>query len=185
MIYTLDPTANDVLNFWFDPNHKPFWFVKSDDFDDKIRQKFAHLIPKAVAGELWDWRADHYGRLAEILVLDQFTRNVHRSTPSAFIGDDVALILAQEAIGRAEFADLPKDFQTFIAMPFMHTENLAIHEWAVEIFGRIGDAVVLDYEHRHKAIIERFGRYPHRNAILGRASTPDEMVFLKQPNSSF
>lgn len=185
MIYTLNPTANRVLNFWFDPAHQPFWFAKSDEFDHKIRIEFGHLIDEAIKGGLWDWRSDHYGRLAEILVLDQFTRNVYRGTPQAFAGDDVAVILAQEAISRAEFADLPLDFQKFIAMPFMHSESLVVHDWAMEVFRRIGDELTLDFEHRHRVIIERFGRYPHRNAILGRDSTPDELAFLQEPNSSF
>ena len=185
MIYTQESTANEILNFWFDPAHRPFWFAKSDEFDDKIRTRFGALIPKAVAGEFWTWRGDHYGRLAEIIVLDQFTRNVHRGTPQAFMGDNVALILAQEAISRGEFADLPCEYQKFIAMPFMHAETLVAHEWAVEIFTKIGDDTTLDFEYQHKAIIERFGRYPHRNAILGRDSTPDELAFLSEPNSSF
>lgn len=184
-IYTLDPTANAVLEFWFADETRPLWFAKSDDFDDKIRTEFGSLIDKAGAGELWDWRADSYGRLAEIVVLDQFSRNVHRGTPDAFKYDNVALILAQEAISQASFADLPTEFQTFTAMPFMHAENAQAHEMAVEIFRRIGDKQTLDFEYQHKAIIERFGRYPHRNAILGRASTPDEVAFLREPNLFF
>lgn len=134
MIYTIHPIANAVLNFWFDPAHQPFWFAKSDDFDEKIRTEFGSLIDRAGTGELWDWRADSYGRLAEILILDQFTRNVHRGTPDAFKYDPVALILAQEAIARADFADLPIAFQKFTAMPFMHSESLSVHEMALEIF---------------------------------------------------
>lgn len=185
MIYTPNPTANAVLNFWFDPAHHPFWFAKSDDFDKKICTEFGVLIDKAGTGELWDWRADSYGRLAEILILDQFTRNIHRGTPDAFKYDPVALILAQEAIAKADFADLPTAFQKFTAMPFMHSESLSVHEMAVEIFKKIGDETTLDFEYQHKAIIEQFGRYPHRNAILGRISTQAELEFLRQPNSSF
>lgn len=185
MIYTTNEMANCVLNFWFDADNKPFWFAKSAEFDETIRTKFTHLIPQAMAGELWSWRIDGYGRLAEILVLDQFTRNVHRDTPMAFAGDGVALVLAQEAVTQADFQDLPQEFQKFTAMPFMHAESLYAHERAMEIFGKIGDALTLDFEHRHKVIIERFGRYPHRNAILGRVSTPEEVAFLAEPNSSF
>lgn len=183
--YTQDFDANAILNFWFSDDSKPFWFAKSDDFDQTIYQKFGHLIDKAGTGELWDWRIDSYGRLAEILVLDQFTRNVHRGTPKAFLYDNVALVLAQEAINQASFADLPAEFQKFTAMPFMHSENLQVHKMAVMIFQRLGDSTTLDFEYRHQAIIERFGRYPHRNDILGRISTPDEIQFLKQSNSSF
>lgn len=183
MTHTPHPTA--ILEFWFDPAHQPFWFAKSDDFDKKIRTEFGSLIDKAGTGELWDWRADSYGRLAEILVLDQFSRNVHRGTPCAFKYDGVALVLAQEAIAKVEFADLPTDFQKFTAMPFMHSESLSVHKMAVEIFKKIGDATTLDFEYQHKAIIEKFGRYPHRNSVLGRVSTQAELDFLKQPNSSF
>lgn len=179
------PTINAVLNFWFDPMHQPFWFAKSDEFDRSIREKFGSLIEQAVAGELWEWRCDSYGRLAEILILDQFTRNVHRGTPDAFMGDRVALILAQEAVLEPQFGELPIKFQIFTAMPLMHSESLAIHDKAVMIFRQIGDEVTLDFEYQHKAIIERFGRYPHRNAVLGRTSTPEEIEFLQEPNSSF
>lgn len=185
MIYTAHPTANAVLNFWFDSAHKPLWFAKCDAFDVQIREQFGDLIIKAVAGELWKFRGDNYGRLAEILILDQFTRNAYRDTPSAFMGDEVALILAQEAISLTAFSELPIDFQVFTAMPFMHSESLAIHDRAVEVFRQIGDESTLDFEYQHKQIIERFGRYPHRNAILGRTSTFQEMAFLQTPNASF
>lgn len=185
MIYTQNPTANQVLEFWFDESNRPFWFAKSDDFDAKITEHFGVWIDKVGTGETANWRTDSYGRLAEIIVLDQFARNVHRGTPKAFLYDNVALVLAQEAINRPEFADLPTEFQKFTAMPFMHSESLAIHEQAVEIFTKIGDDNTLDFEHKHKVIIERFGRYPHRNEILGRASTKEEVAFLNEPNSSF
>lgn len=185
MIYTTNEMANRVLNFWFDADNKPFWFAKSDEFDHKIAEQFEDLIDQARAGELWGWRTDHYGRLAEIVILDQFSRNVYRDTPKAFAADDVVLILAQEAVALVGFNELPVDFRIFAAMPFMHSESLIIHERAVDIFERIGDAVTLDFEHRHKDIIERFGRYPHRNEILGRESTAEELEFLKEPNSSF
>lgn len=182
---TTSSSAQSVLDFWFDDATRPFWFTKSDDFDRVINERFGGLIEKAGMGELWEWRTDSYGRLAEIIVLDQFARNVHRGTPKAFLYDNVALVLAQEAINRPEFADLPTEFQKFTAMPFMHSESLAIHEQAVEIFTKIGDDNTLDFEHKHKVIIERFGRYPHRNEILGRASTKEEVAFLNEPNSSF
>lgn len=182
---TTNPVANAVLEFWFDEANKPFWFAKSDEFDNAIISQFGELIDKAGQGEFWDWRSDSYGRLAEIIVLDQFARNVYRGTPKAFLYDHVALVLAQEAINQQGFADLPTDFQKFTAMPFMHSENAKVHQMAVEIFKRIGDDNTLDFEYKHKVIIDRFGRYPHRNEILGRASTPEEVAFLNEPNSSF
>lgn len=181
----IHPVADAVLQFWFGDDARPYWFVKSAKFDDKIATQFGALIDKAGQGELWDWRVDSCGRLAEIIVLDQFARNVYRNTPKAFLYDNVALALAQEAINQQSFADLPVEYQKFTAMPFMHSENAKVHEMAVEIFTRIGDELTLEFEYKHKVIIERFGRYPHRNAILGRISTPAEIAFLKEPNSSF
>lgn len=183
--YTTDPNVNTVLNFWFSDKNKPFWFVKSDDFDREITEKFGYLIDKAGAGELWDWRMDNYGRLAEILILDQFSRNVYRNTSKSFLYDNVALVLAQEAVNQPSFNDLPADFKKFTIMPFMHSENLNIHKRAVKLFQALGDDATLDFEYQHKVIIERFGRYPHRNSILGRISTQEENAFLSQPHSSF
>ncbi|MDO4440697.1 MAG: DUF924 family protein [Moraxella sp.] len=177
--------AKQVLDFWFDPANQPFWFAKSDEFDERIKDEFGELIKMALAGELWAWRQTLGGRLAEILILDQFTRNVYRGTPKAFAGDGMALVLAQEAVVLTGFDELPTPWQKFIAMPFMHSESLTVHERAVEIFRQIGDAETLDFEYQHQVIIQRFGRYPHRNAILGRVSTPDEVAFLSEPNSSF
>lgn len=178
-------TPQDVLDFWFDEKVKPFWFVKSDDFDKKLYDKFADTLHKASLGELDSWRSTMKGRLAEIIVLDQFSRNLYRDTPQAFAQDGMALVLAQMAILLPEFADLNESERHFLLMPYMHSESVYIHEQAVELFGRYVNDYALDFELKHKVIIDRFGRYPHRNAILGRASTPEERAFLAEPNSSF
>ena len=125
------------------------------------------------------------GRLAEIIVLDQFSRNLYRDQPHAFAYDNMALILAQEAISLQLDAQLSPEQRAFLYMPFMHSESKLIHEFALKLFQRLGNEINLNFEKKHKVIIDRFGRYPHRNALLGRVSTPEELAFLTQPNSSF
>ncbi len=175
----------EILDFWFNPEHQSLWFSKSDTFDQKIRQNFSKVHEQAVQAELWSWRKTADGRLAEIIVLDQFSRNLYRDQPLAFAQDGLALALAQEAISLNLDAQLNPEQRSFLYMPFMHSESKIMHEFALKLFQRLGNPVNLDYEKRHKKIIERFGRYPHRNKILGRESTPEELEFLNQPGSSF
>ncbi|MDO5650775.1 MAG: DUF924 family protein [Moraxella sp.] len=184
-IEKLPKSAKDVLEFWYHADNQTYWFVKSADFDNKIRDKFADLVERVAAGETSAWRANILGRLAEIIVLDQFTRNIYRGTPKAFAYDGVALVLSQEAVASMDFTKIDTTYQKFIAMPYMHSESKLIHEQAVQIFTAIGDVNTLDFELKHKAIIDRFGRYPHRNAILGRVSDEEELAFLQLPNSGF
>ncbi len=175
----------EILDFWFNPEHQSLWFSKSDTFDQKIRQNFSKVHAQAVQAELWSWRKTADGRLAEIIVLDQFSRNLYRDQPLAFAQDGLALALAQEAISLNLDAQLNPEQRSFLYMPFMHSESKMMHEFALKLFQRLGNPVNLDYEKRHKKIIERFGRYPHRNKILGRESTPEELEFLDQLGSSF
>lgn len=175
----------EILDFWFNPEHQSLWFSKSDTFDQKIRQNFSKVHAQAVQAELWSWRKTADGRLAEIIVLDQFSRNLYRDQPLAFAQDGLALALAQEAISLNLDAQLNPEQRSFLYMPFMHSESKMMHEFALKLFQRLGNPVNLDYEKRHKKIIERFGRYPHRSKILGRESTPEELEFLDQPGSSF
>ena len=139
----------------------------------------------AKQAELWTWRENAEGRLAEIIILDQFSRNLYRDQAAAFAQDAQALTLAQEAIRLGLDQQLAPEQRSFLYMPFMHSESKLIHEEALKLFEALGNPINLDFEHRHKVIIDRFGRYPHRNAILGRESTPEEIEFLKQPNSHF
>lgn len=175
----------NILDFWFDPETQPLWFEKSDNFDALINQKFRDIHQQAAQAELWSWRNTAEGRLAEIIVLDQFSRNLFRDQAQAFAQDALALALAQEAIS----LDLDKQLnplqRAFLYMPFMHSESKLIHEFALKLFQRLGNPMNLDYEKKHKVIIDRFGRYPHRNQILARNSTAEELEFLTQPNSSF
>lgn len=175
----------EVLDFWFVPEHQPHWFAKNDAFDQLIEKKFKSLQQKAAQSELWNWRKTAEGRLAEIIVLDQFSRNLFREDPRAFSQDPLALALAQEAITLNLDQQLSPEQRTFLYLPFMHSESSDIHKFAVKLFERLGNPVNLEFEHKHKVIIDRFGRYPHRNAILQRQSTAEELAFLQQPNSSF
>jgi uncharacterized protein (DUF924 family) len=134
---------------------------------------------------LFEWRTSAEGRLAEIIVLDQFSRNVCRDTPRAFAQDALALVLAQELVASGQDRSLPAAQRVFAYMPYMHSESALVHTHAVALFTQLGNERNLDFELRHKAIIDRFGRYPHRNAILGRTSSAQELAFLKEPGSSF
>jgi uncharacterized protein (DUF924 family) len=176
---------NEVLKFWFEEIDSKKWFVKDLAFDQEIKERFSSTHKKAIQGELYTWRESALGRLAEIILLDQFSRNMFRDTAKAFAYDTIALVLAQEAINLKLDQDLKPVEKSFLYMPFMHSESLHIHEKAVELFSAPGLEYNLEFEHKHKVIIEKFGRYPHRNEILGRESTPEEIEFLKGPNSSF
>ncbi len=175
----------DILDFWFSPETQPNWFAKSDQFDQSLKEKFGDILEQASKAELWSWRKNADGRLAEILVLDQFSRNIFRDTPRAFAQDSLALALAQEAISQGLDKQLSPEQRSFLYMPFMHSESKLIHEFALKLFQRLGNPENLEYEIKHKIIIDRFGRYPHRNQILGRESTEEELSFLTQPDSSF
>jgi uncharacterized protein (DUF924 family) len=174
-----------VLTFWFSEIEPKSWWVADPTFDELVRTRFAATLDRAVKAELHDWRTTPQGRLAEILVLDQFSRNIFRNSPLAFAQDPMALALSQEAVGAGLAASLSAIERTFLYMPFMHSESRLIHESALELFRENGLEDNFQFELKHKAIIDRFGRYPHRNAILGRASTAEEIEFLKQPGSSF
>lgn len=173
-----------VLSFWFEEIQPRRWFTASARFDREVSERFLPLLQAAAAGELWDWRSSHSGRLAEIIVLDQFSRNVYRHTPQAFAQDAVALVLAQEAVAAGALLALPPEQRHFLLMPYMHSESPLIHRLAEPLFRQHAPAGH-PHELQHKAIIDRFGRYPHRNDILGRTSTAEEVEFLQQPGSRF
>jgi len=140
----------EILDFWFNPEHQSLWFSKSDTFDQKIRQNFSKVHEQAVQAELWSWRKTADGRLAEIIVLDQFSRNLYRDQPLAVAQDGLALALAQEAISLNLDAQLNPEQRSFLYMPFMHSESKMMHEFALKLFQRLGNPVNLDYEKRHK-----------------------------------
>ena len=175
----------EVLTFWFEQNGRAQWWTRDPQFDAAIRSRFGALHDQAVLGELHDWRDTPEGRLAEIIVLDQFSRNLYREDARAFAADGTALALAQEAVRIGADQAVPSVRRQFFYMPYQHSESPRIHEVAVALFESLGDPEFLDYERRHKAIIDRFGRYPHRNRVLGRASSEEEIAFLREPGSSF
>ncbi|HKX41698.1 MAG TPA: DUF924 family protein [Burkholderiaceae bacterium] len=193
----LTPDATAVLDFWFgtpgSPEHGTFrelWFTKSEATDREIAQRFAPLIERALRGELADWETQPDSALAQILLLDQFTRNVFRDTPRAFAGDARALAAASAMVGRRQDEALPPIPRSFVYMPFEHAESTIAQDEAVRLFTRLAAAApdlghMLDYAHRHRDVIQRFGRFPHRNAILGRRDTPEETTFLQQSGSRF
>lgn len=174
-----------ILDFWFKEISPQKWWEKDEAFDELIRQRFTDIYNKAVQGELFNWRATADGRLAEIIILDQFSRNIFRDSYRAFAQDNLALVLAQEAIFNGADQLIPIEWRSFLYMPFMHSESLLIHEQAVKLFSQSDMKGNLDFELKHKVIIERFGRFPHRNKILNRESTKEELEFLLQPDSSF
>lgn len=178
-------TPADILSFWFEEISSKSWFQKDAQFDNLIRSRFLSVHKAACAGELFHWRDSVDGRLAEIIIIDQFSRNIYRDQPEAFAWDGQGLVLSQEAVRAGALDTLEASRQAFLIMPYMHSESAAIHAEAVKLFDRPGLEFNLDFEHKHKVIIDRFGRYPHRNALLGRESTPEEIAFLEQPGSSF
>lgn len=175
----------EILTFWFKEIEAKLWYASDKNFDDLIRQRFFGIMQQATFGELYAWRATVEGRLAEIIVLDQFSRNVYRNTSRAFSQDPVALVLAQEAVASGSLDSLNPTQNSFLLLPYMHSESKRIHVVAEALYKDFTPAGNYDFELRHKAIIDRFGRYPHRNKILGRTSTPEEVAFLAQPGSQF
>ena len=199
-----DSRIDDVLDFWFGPldadgcadsEHSARWWKKDPDMDEEIRRRFGELHGAIRAGELDDWLADPRGRLAQVIVLDQFSLKMFRGTPASFASDPRALQLALEGLDRGDDRALPRDQRFFLYMPLMHSEELAMQDRMVGLFEallaeappalREKTAGFVKYAGMHRDIIRRFGRFPHRNAILDRASTPEEVAFLEQPGSGF
>ena len=172
-------TPADILHFWFEESGPERWFAKDDAFDALIRERFLSTHEDALAGVWAQWRATPDGRLAEILVLDQFSRNLFRGTARAFAADEQALALARDAVAAGDDLRVDAERRAFFYLPYMHSESLAVHSEGLPLFERLGNGSSLAYEHMHREILERFGRYPHRNDILGRESTSEEIEFLK------
>ena len=175
----------DIINFWFEKIEPASWWKKDEAFDQEICDRFSAVYQQAAKAELFEWRQDSLGWLAEIIVLDQFPRNMFRDSAQAFATDTLAVILVQEAVANQVDKELTATQKSFLYMPLMHSESALIHETAMDLFDQPGLESNLEFERKHKAIIDRFGRYPHRNAVLGRESTDEEVEFLKGPGSSF
>ncbi len=182
-------SGQHILHFWFTELTEKQHFAKDAALDALIAQRFGAVLEAGARCELFGWRSSPAGRLAEIIVLDQFSRNVWRDHlvhgARAFAQDALALILAQELVARGDDAQLPVAQRRFAYIPYMHSESLVVHEEALRLFAAPGLENNLDFERQHLAILHRFGRYPHRNATLGRESTAEELAFLQQPGSEF
>jgi uncharacterized protein (DUF924 family) len=170
---------SDVLSFWFEQVPPKDWFRENETLDLKMVEKFIVVHSCAVSGELFEWRAEPLGRLAEILLIDQFSRNIYRDDPKAYLSDSTALILAQEVISN----NIHKSFETnqllFLYMPFMHSESKMIHQIAMQLFSTPGLEATREQALIHKKIIDQFGRFPERNIILGRPNSPAEEIYLQ------
>ncbi|HSI59781.1 MAG TPA: DUF924 family protein [Ideonella sp.] len=189
--------AQDVLDFWFGPSNepaygrtRPAWFRKDPAFDAQIRERFSPLIEQALAEGLPSWRQRPQSALAEVIVLDQFTRNSFRDSPRAFAGDAIALSSAKTMVASGQHAALLPVQRQFAYLPFEHSEDVADQIESLRLFEQLGRqapafADLLEWARRHHEIVARFGRFPHRNAILGRENTPEEAEFLLQPGSGF
>lgn len=188
----MPPDAQAVIDFWFGPRDeaRADWFRADAAFDAQIRQRFATLIDAAVADGLRDWDRSPDGALARVLLLDQFTRNVFRHTPRAFSGDALALAAATSLVTKGNDRSLPPLRRWFVYLPFEHAESRAAQAESMRLFTALAHehpamADALEWARRHQVVVERFGRFPHRNAVLGRISTPEEEAFLREPGSRF
>jgi len=192
------------LDFWFGEldehgcstaEHRKRWWTKSDAFDEAIRSHFLDDYEAIAAGEREAWRSSARGALAYLIVLDQFSRNMFRGTPKMFAADELAREVCREGLDAGFDAELSFDERVFFYLPLEHSESMADHKLCMELFEKLLDSVpelleadakyYLDFAVQHRAIIERFGRYPHRNEILGQSSSEEEAKFLREPGSSF
>ncbi len=176
----------EILDFWFAPDVVEMHWKKDAAFDDRIRARFGELHAAAARGALDGWRITADGTLALLIVLDQFSRNLFRDSPKAYACDPEARQIAIEAIARGQDMQVPQDRRHFFYLPLEHSEDLAHQDRCIALMReRTGSETFVDYAKAHQRIIVRFGRFPHRNAVLGRTSTPEEEAFLKEPGSSF
>lgn len=181
----MDKTYQEVLDFWFDPKHMDLHFVEDPTFDETIREKFLTTWEKAAEGLLVGWRETIYGRLAEIIVLDQFSRNLFRDDIRTYTQDKMAIALAQEVVFHPDYDKLSPDEKRYILLPFMHSESIVLHDWARPYFESMGDENTLYFEKLHYAVLDEFGRYPYQNKDLGRESTPEEKRVLEERADGF
>ncbi len=177
--------AREILAFWFDEVTPKQWFTKDAAFDETLRSRFGETVEAALEGRLADRAEAGDSCLAQILVLDQFARNIFRDSPKAFAGDPRALELSWRCVARGWIRDWDENRRTFALMPMMHSEEIAVQEASLPLFTMFSSAETVDYAVRHRDIVAKWGRFPHRNAILGRQSTAAEIAFLKTEGSSF
>jgi uncharacterized protein (DUF924 family) len=173
-------TAEDVIHFWCVEHDKEDWFGGKPEFDARLEAEFGETHPHVARGEAWHWRRIPEGRLAEVIVLDQFSRQLHRGSAEAFAQDKMALVLAQEAIAAGADQIVEPVRRAFFYLPFMHAESLVSQDEGVKLYEKLGDAEQLDYMEKHREVIRRFGRFPFRNKALGRESTAEELAYMEE-----
>lgn len=182
---TAKPWVSEVLKFWFEETQPEQWFKKDAAFDGAVRSRFLNLHAELASRAQQELLGDERSALAAVIVFDQMSRNMFRDTPAAFASDAVALALAQEAIARGLDRRLSKAERVFLYLPFEHAEDSRTQARCVALMASLDDPDLSKWATAHQGIIDRFGRFPHRNAILGRTSTREELEFLSQPSSSF
>ena len=175
----------EVLAFWFDEISPEQWFKKDENFDANLTKRAGLTLEKALNGQIDSWAETADGAVALVIVLDQFTRNIFRDTPQAFSGDEMALVLSLKSVNSDWFADLQNIHKQFLLMPMMHSEDILIQERSLPLFETHTNEITYEYAVKHRDVVAKFGRFPHRNAILGRPSTLEELEFLKHSGSSF
>lgn len=175
----------EVLRFWFEELDAEQWFAGSKELDAEITERFTDIHAEVAAGEFWRYRTDAHAYLAEVLVLDQFSRQMFRGEPKAFAWDGMALTLAQQAIASGLDTELDENERLFLYLPFQHSESALIHEEAMRLFEALAHEKAFEMERIHRDIIDRFGRYPHRNEQLGRETTPEEADYLRENHEEF
>jgi uncharacterized protein (DUF924 family) len=180
---TQEHDIQEVLDYWYSPRSSQCWFASTPALDDEIRARYLALWRRAAAGELDDWAATPEGALALAIVLDQLPLNMFRGKPAAFASEQKAVAVARQAVVRGDDQRLQLDRVLFLYMPLMHSENLADQDQSVALFQRAGLTDNLRFAEHHRGLIRRFGRFPHRNAILGRDSTPQETAYLASPEA--
>ncbi len=178
-------TKEDIINFWFEEISPEQWFKEDKKFDAMLLERAGATVRKALNGQLDKWSKSSTGSVSLVILLDQFTRNIFRNTPKAFSGDEMALVLSQKSINSEWFAKLSIAYKQFLLMPMMHSEDISIQEKSLPLFKQHTNKRTYEFAVKHRDIIAKFGRFPHRNLILSRPSTEEELIFLNQPGSSF
>lgn len=173
-------TAQDVITFWFEQHSAEHWFGASETFDNEVRETLTDVYERASRGELWAWRTTPKGRLAEIILLDQISRQLNRGSAKAFANDGAALALAQEAVAQGADVGMTNDELLFLYLPYEHSESALIQEQSIALFQKLSDTPYLDYAIAHQDTVKQFGRFPMRNAALGRENTPQEIAYMKE-----
>ena len=178
-------TKEDIITFWFEEISPEQWFKKDKEFDAMLLERAGTTVIKALNGQLDRWSKTSTGSVSLVILLDQFTRNIFRDTPKAFSGDEMALVLCQKSINSKWFSELSMTFKQFLLMPMMHSEDISIQEKSLPLFKQHANNRTYEFAVKHRDIIAKFGRFPHRNLILSRPSTEEELMFLSEPGSSF